>query len=266
MGITVEGTDFIVKFRKMTESGLLVNHFSEYLGSHVFQLVGLDAQDTYLGVYKGKEAVIMRDFTSPHEQFVPFNDVGDSTLEEDKERFHYSYDDIMAMLEDNRKLTDVSETISVFWQMYLVDALIGNFDRHGGNWGFLKKDNKYRMAPIFDNGSSFFRRLSTDEDLRKVLDDADEMRKRVFRFPVSQIRIGNKKSSYYDVISSLRFPACNRALLKIVPSVDLGKIGLFIESVPEWSPTRKEFYKSVLRARYEGLLKGPYEALCKKTN
>ena len=40
--------------------------------------------------------------------------------------------------------------------MYIVDAFLGNFDRHGANWGFLKKNNKYSLAPIFDNGSSLF--------------------------------------------------------------------------------------------------------------
>ena len=34
-----------------------------------------------------------------------------------------------------------------------MDALLGNFDRHGANWGFIKEDNKYTIAPIFDNGS-----------------------------------------------------------------------------------------------------------------
>jgi hypothetical protein len=61
----------------------------------------------------------MEDFTGNGFLFVPFNDVGDSTLEEDKERFHYSYEDIMAMLEENKKLTNVEESISIFWEMYL---------------------------------------------------------------------------------------------------------------------------------------------------
>ena len=37
----------------------------------------------------------------------------------------------------------------MFWDIYVVDALIGNFDRHGGNWGFLKKNYKKRRVSIF---------------------------------------------------------------------------------------------------------------------
>ena len=59
--------------------------------------------------------------------------MGESTLDEDKESYQYDYEDIMRMLRDNSKLTDVAETISMFWEMFIVDALLGNFDRHGMN-------------------------------------------------------------------------------------------------------------------------------------
>jgi hypothetical protein len=158
-------------------------------------MIGLPTQNTALGTYKGAEVVAMEDFTGNGFLFVPFNDVSDSTLEEDKEHFHYSYEDIMAMLEENKKLTNVEESISIFWEMYLIDALIGNFDRHGGNWGFLKKDNKYTLAPIFDNGSCLFPRLNTDAACQAVLDDPAEIKRRTLVFPTSQIRLGNRKSS-----------------------------------------------------------------------
>ena len=263
IGIVINGQNFIVKFQKSTEIGLIDNHYSEFLGSHIFSALGINTQETRLGLYKGKECVLMRDFISNNEQFVPFNDVGDSTLEEDKERFHYSYDDIMTMLEANRKLTEVKETISFFWDMYLVDALIGNFDRHGGNWGFLKKNNQYRAAPVFDNGSSFFPRLNSDESLKEVLNNEEEINKRTYEFPTSQIRLGNQKSSYFEVISSLKFSECNKALLRIVPKVHLQELNAFIDSISDWSDTRKEFYKTILKARFYGLLQGPYKELCK---
>ena len=261
IGITIDGKDWILKFQKNSEIGPLTNHISEYVGSHIFQMIGLPTQNTVLGSYKGAEVVAMEDFTGAGFLFVPFNDVGDSTLEEDKERFHYSYDDIMSMLEKNKKLTNVEETISVFWKMYLIDALIGNFDRHGGNWGFLKKDNKYTLAPIFDNGSCLFPRLNTDEACQAILDDPMEIEKRTLIFPTSQIRLGNQKSSYYDVISSLRFPECNRALQRIYQGIDLEKINAFIDSITECSATRKRFYETIIRERYEKLLKEPYEKL-----
>ncbi len=58
-------------------------------------------------------------------QFVPFNDVVESTIEEDKDLYQYTYDDIMHLLILNKKLTDVEENISSFFDIYIVDALIG---------------------------------------------------------------------------------------------------------------------------------------------
>ena len=53
--------------------------------------------------------------------------------------------------------------------MFIVDALIANFDRHGSNWGFIKKYNKYRLSPILDNGSSLaLIRITERVDLNKI--------------------------------------------------------------------------------------------------
>ena len=42
-----------------------------------------------------------------------------------------------------------------FWNVFVVDALLGNFDRHNGNWGFLYDDSakEASLAPIYDCGS-----------------------------------------------------------------------------------------------------------------
>lgn len=261
IGITVDGKDFILKFQKESEIGPLTNHLSEFIGSHIFSLAGMEVQKTFLGTYQGQNVVAMEDFVPKGFEFVPFNDVGDSTLEEDKERFHYSYQDIMIMLKDNTKLTDVPETISAFWKMYLIDALIGNFDRHGGNWGFIKKDNRYALAPVFDNGSCLFPRLNSDRSCQEVLNSPDEIAKRTLLFPTSQIRLGNRKSSYYDVISSLRFEECNQALLGIVSNLSLLPIDRLIDQISDLSEVRRRFYKAILDARYKKLLLEPYEKL-----
>lgn len=87
------------------------------------------------------------------------------------------------MLQENMKSTDVKETIDRFWDMFIVDALIGNFDRHGGNWGFIKRNNQYRIAPVYDNGSSLYPRLNTDEKIAEVLDSEEEIDRRIYTFP-----------------------------------------------------------------------------------
>lgn len=152
------------------------------------------------------------------------------------------------------KSTNVEETIDRFWDMFIVDALIGNFDRHGGNWGFIKKDNQYRVAPVYDNGSSLYPKLNTDEKLEAVLSSEEEIDQRIYKFPTSHIKVKNRKSSYFEVISSLQFEACNDALKRIVPRIDFNQINTLIDEVEGISEVRKRFYKVMLQQRYEKII------------
>lgn len=43
--------------------------------------------------------------------------------------------------------------VEMFYQTLLFDALIGNHDRHGRNFGFLIRGKTHRLAPIYDNPS-----------------------------------------------------------------------------------------------------------------
>lgn len=260
-GILIQGVPYIVKYAKNSPQGLTYSHVSEYIGSHLFQMVGMEVQQTFLGTCDGSPVVVMKDFIGENEIFVPFNDVGDSTLEQSRSRYQYTYNDIMRMLEENMKLTDVEETVYHFWDMYLIDAWIGNFDRHGSNWGFLKKDNRYRMAPIYDNGSSLFPRLNTDEKLKEILDSKEEILKRVYTFPTSQILLQGKKSSYYELIDSLQYEECNEALIRMKPKINLKEMEKIIDGVENISSVRKTFYKKMLHLRYEVMIKEPYQKL-----
>ncbi len=262
--IIIDGFRYIMKYQKNSEIGLLYNHVSEYIGSHVFDILGLPVQESFLGTYNGSNVVVLKNFCDEGEMLVHFNDVGESTLEQDKELYQYSYDMIQQMLIDNSKLTNVSETIRHFWDMFIVDALNGNFDRHGGNWGFIKSHKQYKLAPVYDNGSSMYPRLNTDEKLRTVLDSKEEIDKRIYQFPTSQIKINGRKSSYYEVIRSLRYGECNQALKRIVERMDMDKIFFMIDEIDGISEIRKEFYKVMYQKRYEKILLTSYNKLVRE--
>lgn len=265
IGINVDGFEYMIKFQKQTNFGTKrYNHISEYIGSHIFELLGFETQDTYLGMYNDEQVVACKNFIDGENQFVPFNDVGESSLEQDKETYQYSYQDIMQMLRDNVKLTDVKETITMFWDIYVVDALIGNFDRHGGNWGFLKRHNKYRLAPVFDNGSSLYSQLVDDDMIKKIMGSEELTNERIYKFPTSQIQLNGKKSSYYEVINSLEFKECNESVIKICERYSQEKIDELIDQTPFLSDKHKIFYKYITRQRFEKILLPAYKNLIRK--
>ena len=149
----------------------------------------------------------MKNFLEPEDDLVAFNGVGESSLKGTKSSISTLMKILPQCWVENMKSTNVEETIDRFWDMFIVDALIGNFDRHGGNWGFIKKDNQYRIALVYDNGSSLYPKLNTDEKLEAVLSSEEEIDQRIY-VPTSHIKVKNRKSSYFEVISSL----CNSKL------------------------------------------------------
>lgn len=260
-GIIIDGDDYMIKYQKQTAFGKRNNHISEFIGSHIFELCGIKAHKTYLGYRNGEQVVACKDFNVNGKQFVPFNDVGESTLDRDKEMYQYDYEDIMQMLRDNSKLTDVQDTISMFWRIYIVDALLGNFDRHGANWGFIKENNKYSLAPVFDNGSCLFPNLIDEEEMIEIIKSEDETDKRIFSFPTSQVKLNGKKSSYYEVISSLQFEECNEALRYVIGYLDISKVYDLIDDTPLITDTQKNFYKHMIDARYNKILKISFDKM-----
>lgn len=258
IGLIKDGIHYLIKFQKEDELGLINNHYCEYIGSNILALFNEDVQVTSIGTYEGREVVACMDFKKDKEEFVPFNDVGDSSLERDREAYRYTYEDIIEMLEENKKITNVMETVEKFWDLYIYDALLGNFDRHGSNWGFLKENGKYRMAPIFDNGSCLFPRITTDKQCLEIINSEKELSKRTYKFPTSQIKLRSRKSSYFDVISSLEYKECNEALKRIYAKINIEKIEKFINSLEFISTIQKEFYNKIIEYRYKNIIKYSY--------
>lgn len=69
------------------------------------------------------------------------------------------------------------------------------------------------------------------------------------------------KNFYYEVINSLKFDKCNKALLRIFPKIKFKDIDKLIDSIECITDLRKQFYKRMYRERYEKILKPAYEKL-----
>ena len=262
-GVLYLNRPFMLKFRKKNIYGECFNDIAEYIGSHVFGMLGIPAQETLLGTYKGEKVVACLDFNCNGFKFVPFNDLGESTIDGGKGNFRYSYQKIQDLISKNRKLKEKEAAALLFWKTYIVDALLANPDRHGKNWGFLKKDDQYFVAPVFDNGSSLFSNFSDEEEMLSVLRDKEEIKERVYQRPTSLVLYSESISDYYSVISSLEFELCNKALIEVFPKIKLKRIfGLIDET--DLSDTKKRFLKTIVQARYEKILSETYEKVRKR--
>lgn len=90
-----------------------------------------------------------------------------------------------------------------------------------------------------------------DEELGHILSDEEEMKKRTYLFPTSQIKIGSRKSSYFDVIKSREFESCTEEARWLISVYDKNKIVLVIDKIPFISDIRREFYEKIIDYRFQ---------------
>lgn len=171
--------------------------------------------------------------------------------------------DIYTVMRSNEGIfqyLDGEKAIEAYWDSFIVDALIGNFDRHANNWGYLfnptTKDAK--IAPVFDCGSCLYPQL-TDEAIENILNKQDEIQLRIDKFPTAALDIGNGiKANYKEYIGSFENKDCVKALQRIYPKINLEFISDIIDSVDGISDVRRHFYKLMLNERYRQIIQQSY--------
>lgn len=253
---------FLVKFpdpvrEKNKNISYINNAFSEYIGSNVFKIVGFKTQNTVLGKYNynGKEKIVCacKDFTDDESILYEFENLALSTNPDKK--IETELNDIMEVIEEN-KLINIEETKQKFWDMFVIDSLIGNTDRHNGNWGFLlnKKTGKVEFSPIYDCGSALNPMLE-DEEIKKI--NETELKNLAINC-YSCLKENGKKINYMTYIKQMNNEECNKAIKRLFLNINIDEINNFIDNVEGMSTARKDFYKKMIEKRYE-ILKEVYE-------
>ena len=265
--ISYNNEDYMLKFpginEGISEHGYSNNCISEYVACNIIKTLGLKVQDTLLGLYNlngsAKIVVACKDFTSNGTVLKQFAELKNSQIETSKNGYGTELNEIMETIEE-QQIYDVKDLKNFFWNMFIADCLVGNFDRHNGNWGFLINESlkKIEIAPIYDCASCLYPQL-TDERISQIINDEAEIDARIFVFPTSALKIKDKKINYFEFISNLENEDCNKALLRIFPKINLEKINSIIDKTPFISDIRKEFYKKIINMRYTKILKYSFE-------
>lgn len=241
---------------------------SEYLGCHIFESIGIPVQKTLLGTYtkNGKQKIVVacKDFTAGGLVLQDFASLKNTIIDSVHNGYGTELSDIVKTLEEQTAI-DPHTLTEWFWDMFIVDALIGNWDRHNGNWGFLYNTatDEITLAPVYDCGSCLFPQAD-EKMMQKVLTDPAEREARVFEKPLSGIKVNGQKIQYFQFISSLKNRDCNEALKRILPRIDMEKIDQIVEETPFISDLQKDFYKTMLHERKERILDFAYQKLRKR--
>ena len=250
---------YLVKFpdpvrEKNKNISYINNAYSEYIGSNIFKIIGFKTQNTLLGIYKYKEkdkiVCACEDFTDDNHVLYEFENLALSTNPDKKIEIELT--DIMEVIEEN-KIIDTSITKQKFWDMFIIDFLIGNTNRHNGNWGFLldKTTGKIEFSPIYDCGSCLNPMLD-DEAIGKI--DANELKNLALNCH-SCLKINGNKINYVSYLKQMKNKECNDAIKRLFLNINMNEIKKFIDNIECISNIRKEFYKNILEQRYNILEK-----------
>ncbi len=262
ISVLYNGEQYMLKFpaiaRKNQELSYTNGCISEYLGCQIFKSIGIPVQETLLGTYtkNGKEKIVVacKDFTSVGVVLQDFASLKNTIIDSEHNGYGTELDDILQTL-DEQMVIEPYYLKKRFWDMFIVDALIGNWDRHNGNWGFLYnvENDTVELAPVYDCGSCLY--PQADENIMEAtLNDPKERELRIFSIPLSGIRLNGQKIKYFDFLSSLSYEDCNEALKRITPQIDMNAICSIIDSTPYITDLQKRFYKTMLSERKKKIL------------
>lgn len=159
------------------------------------------------------------------------------------------------------KLTELGRSYSAdllrpFARMLVVDAWLGNGDRHSGNWALVTGSRGARLAPMYDPAACLGVELTDDRP--ELLDPSEERIKRyVERCPTGfggGVTDGRTGIPMVELVEKLaRWPIWQDAVSELKPQLEAvtREAEGIIDAIPdEWlSPGRKRFAAIVLGRR-----------------
>lgn len=277
----------IIGLTRTGEASYSTSPLSEFIGSHIYQILGYDVHETILATKSGKIVVVCKDFAI-EDDLIEIRTIKNHAngelaqiLEEDFSSTGSDHfvvlRELLLHLNNNTILKNVVGIKERFWEQAVVDIFINNNDRNNGNWGILRSrvsDVQDRLAPIFDNGGSFQTKLS-EEKIQALLNNSELLIRNASNIQTAYGVEGHilSASKLLDLYTENR--ELENTILKVVPMIkdNWSKIKSFILDIPETyqisddkcivvcSKKRKELFILQLQARYDNLLLPYYQRI-----
>ncbi|MCL1989772.1 MAG: CtkA family protein [Defluviitaleaceae bacterium] len=278
--IVYNGDVWMIKYPKTTRDmtnpkiSYTTSPLSEYLGSKIYDRLNIPVHDVLLGVRKNKVVVACKDFTYPLNRdkdisLIPFHDLKNSFMSSDLEAYSGTgsetlLDEVLTTIHGEETLKTVDGVLERFWDMFVVDAFIGNNDRNNGNWGVLGDIDivDWLLAPVYDNGNAFFNKRSLKQ-MEKRLNDKASLEQDAFKtltcvYKYTGLDNEGHQINPFEFIKKKENKDCTNAVLRFLERVNMADIQALIEDIPEsignlavMPHVQKAFYLKLLQIRLE---------------
>ena len=281
MGITYNGKDYLLKFPGNLKEQQLKNinlsysnsPICEYIGSKIYELIGLPVHNTILGIRNQKVVVACEDFLEDGDRLYEFDKIKvtfephflDSNGNETNGVGVDLYEIIMT-IKEHPFLQGISGVIERFWDMFIIDALIGNTDRNNSNWGIvLRKNGLKELAPVYDNGNCLNNKWD-DEKMQIVMSDVVKMEAEAYKARRCIFESQGRRVNPYYIMEGMKYQECSDAIRRLAPRIGdcMKKIRAMIKEIPILSEVQKQFFTLIIEYRYEKVLLPVYQKIIQR--
>ena len=287
--IMINGEYWLVKYPKkasklhdVKEMSYTSTPESEYLGSHVYEILGFPVHKTILGIRNDSTVVACKDLCDENHRLIEFrqlkntynkilNEKLDTSLSSTGSDHFVCLDEILVHLDYNPSLKDIPGIKERFWDCVIIDGLINNNDRNNGNWGILRGPDGDSLAPIFDNGASFSPNVAESKITNKLYNH-EVLRQSALNGITAYSLNGENNALFRDLIK-IDNPELKKAIIRNVPLIknNMQKISDMIDEIPGkyrekslMSEDRKAEYKKEISIRIDEILLPAYEKILEK--
>lgn len=282
-GILIDNEYWIVKYPKkgsrlkdVKDMSYASTPESEYIGSHVYEILGYPVHKTILGIRNGHLVVGCKDLCSENQRLIEFRQLKNTYNKTLNEKLNTSIsstgsehftvlEEILIHLKYNPSLLKIKGINERFWDCAVIDGFINNNDRNNGNWGIIRTGNNDELAPIFDNGASFSPNVSESKIQAKLLNN--DVLVQSACSGITAYSLDGEHSALYRDIIKLDNKELKAAIKRNVPLIKskMSEIERLIDEIPEnvgryyiISKARKTIYKKELHIRLENILVPEY--------
>jgi hypothetical protein len=272
--VFIDGITYMIKYpdpiRAKKRRGIISyknNQFSGYMGSRIFASCDINAQEVVLGYFtdrstgKKKTVVGCKDFTQDGVTLYEMEKLA-NPIATDEGRLTTTIENVRRIINETELITDKKAIIDGFWDMFVIDALIGNKDRHFGNWGIIEKDGVVSIAPVYDCGSSLGAMLE-DTEMAELLESLGLLK--LEEYNISSVYSMDGKRLFYHEIFKNPPEDLKNAIIRTVPNINMDMIHKVVDSVSAMSDIRKTYLKKAMSMRFEQIILPSFKRAMKES-
>lgn len=227
---------------------------SEYLGSHIYELLSIPVHRTKLGSFKNKMCVLCSDDAYPDQifEFRYFRNSLFDDIDQPSSGMSTKLSDIMEVISLSDRIPE-EKALQRFWLMFVVDSLIGNTDRNNGNWAFIYDNDSasFDLYEVYDCGGCLNNKRS-DAQMKSDL-ELGKVNNLALNYTFNY-KDNNRRINPFHYIE--KHP--NKYIVKALELIDsslLSKMYVLIDSLGDLiSETRNRWYKEILLVRLNKLI------------